>query len=122
MIKAARFFIFSLKLAAATCWAFAPLPARDINTLHTLIDSSRKTFDFSFATFRPLAKTRILRIDQLFSTAFDEPASAVNKENDSDAVNVVLVTGFESFNRDLYEQAGALLPVECKLNLQGTCI
>ncbi|KAL7468553.1 hypothetical protein ACHAXS_008781 [Conticribra weissflogii] len=118
MIKAARFFIFSLKLAAATCWAFAPLPARDINTLHTLIDSSRKTFDFSFATFRLLAKTRILRIDQLFSTAFDEPASAVNKENDSDAVNVVLVTGFESFNRDLYEQAGALLPVECKLNLQ----
>ena len=34
-------------------------------------------------------------------------------------VNVVLVTGFESFNRDLYEEAGRLLPPECKVNLKG---
>eukprot|EP00804_Cyclotella_cryptica_P016326 CCRYP_009901-RA/>CCRYP_009901-RA protein AED:0.09 eAED:0.09 QI:132/1/1/1/0.94/0.88/18/1271/1454 len=39
-------------------------------------------------------------------------------EVDADAVNVVLVTGFESFNRDLYEKAGALLPPECKINLK----
>lgn len=41
-------------------------------------------------------------------------------EDTSDAVNVVLVTGFESFNRDLYEEAGRLLPPECKVNLKGT--
>jgi len=39
------------------------------------------------------------------------------KQNDS-VVNVVLITGFESFNRDLYEEAGRLLPPECKINLK----
>ena len=38
---------------------------------------------------------------------------------DDDAVNVVLVTGFESFNRDLYEEAGRMLPKECEINLKG---
>jgi hypothetical protein len=36
-----------------------------------------------------------------------------------DRVNIVLVTGFESFNRDLYERAGWLLPREMGVNLQG---
>ena len=39
--------------------------------------------------------------------------------DDDDAVNVVLVTGFESFNRDLYEEAGRMLPKECEINLKG---
>lgn len=38
---------------------------------------------------------------------------------DDDAVNVVLVTGFESFNRDLYEEAGRMLPKECEISLKG---
>lgn len=34
-------------------------------------------------------------------------------------VNIVLVTGFESFNRDLYEKAGESLPKEFGVNLKG---
>ena len=44
-----------------------------------------------------------------------------NKSQDG-GVNVVLVTGFESFNRDLYTEAGKLLPEECKVNLKGMCL
>ena len=42
-----------------------------------------------------------------------------DNDNDADTVDVVLVTGFESFNRDLYEEAGRLLSPECKVNLKG---
>jgi hypothetical protein len=38
---------------------------------------------------------------------------------DEEKVNIVLVTGFESFNRDLYEKAGGLLPKEFGVNLKG---
>ncbi|KAL7541039.1 hypothetical protein ACHAXR_010578, partial [Thalassiosira sp. AJA248-18] len=50
----------------------------------------------------------------------DENSSSpnVDKNEDNGAVNVVLVTGFESFNRELYEEAGRLLPTECKINLK----
>jgi hypothetical protein len=40
-------------------------------------------------------------------------------ERNGESVNVVLVTGFESFNRELYEEAGKLLPKELNVNLQG---
>lgn len=51
------------------------------------------------------------------------PTPPKNNNKDDDAtVNVVLVTGFESFNRDLYEEAGRLLPPECKINLKGAYI
>jgi hypothetical protein len=40
--------------------------------------------------------------------------------NEENMVRLVLVTGFESFNRDLYEKAGALLPPECRIHLDGS--
>jgi len=52
----------------------------------------------------------------LLSTTISKEESTVLPKQDS--VNVVLITGFESFNRDLYEEAGRLLPPECKINLK----
>ena len=46
----------------------------------------------------------------LLSTTITKEESTVLPKQDS--VNVVLITGFESFNRDLYEEAGRLLPPE----------
>ena len=43
------------------------------------------------------------------------------EEDNENQVNIVLVTGFESFNRDLYEKAGKLLPEEFGVNLKGAC-
>ena len=40
-------------------------------------------------------------------------------EKPLEQVNIVLVTGFESFNRDLYKEAGKLLPRELDVNLRG---
>ncbi len=43
----------------------------------------------------------------------------INKNgNPNSAPNVVLVAGFESFNRDLYQQAAARLPEGIRINLQ----
>lgn len=42
-------------------------------------------------------------------------------EKPAGQVNIVLVTGFESFNRDLYKEAGKLLPRELDVNLKGRC-
>jgi len=53
--------------------------------------------------------------DSSSSTRLDNANRGDDNEN---GVNVVLVTGFESFNRELYEEAGRLLPKECKINLQ----
>jgi len=53
------------------------------------------------------------------NNADDDGDNSSSPDNgDDDAVNVVLVTGFESFNRQLYEEAGRLLPPECKINLK----
>ena len=54
----------------------------------------------------------------LLSTTISKEESTVLLKQDASAVNVVLITGFESFNRDLYEEAGRLLPPECKINLK----
>lgn len=54
----------------------------------------------------------------LQSTTIRKEESTVLLKPDDSAVNVVLITGFESFNRDLYEEAGRLLPPECKINLE----
>lgn len=50
------------------------------------------------------------------------PNSDTGNKREDGGVNVVLVTGFESFNRDLYTEAGKLLPEECKINLTGMCL
>lgn len=50
------------------------------------------------------------------------PNSNNGDKSEDGGVNVVLVTGFESFNRDLYTEAGKLLPEECKVNLKGMCL
>jgi hypothetical protein len=50
------------------------------------------------------------------------PNSNNGNKSEDGGVNVVLVTGFESFNRDLYTEAGKLLPEECKINLKGMCL
>ena len=52
------------------------------------------------------------------STTISKEESTVLSKQDDNPVNVVLITGFESFNRDLYEEAGRLLPPECKINLK----
>ena len=52
------------------------------------------------------------------STTISKEESTVLPKQDDSVVNVVLITGFESFNRDLYEEAGRLLPPECKINLK----
>ena len=65
------------------------------------------------------AKARRFGPIPLSSSLLSETDTDISRNDDSDTVNVVLVTGFESFNRDLYEKAGALLPPECKINLQG---
>jgi len=52
------------------------------------------------------------------STTISKEESTVLPKQDDSVVNVVLITGFESFNRDLYEEAGRLLPTECKINLE----
>ena len=54
----------------------------------------------------------------LLSTTISKEESTVLPKQDDSVVNVVLITGFESFNRDLYEEAGRLLPPECKINLK----
>jgi len=54
----------------------------------------------------------------LLSTTISKEESTVLSKQDDNPVNVVLITGFESFNRDLYEEAGRLLPPECKINLK----
>mmetsp|Transcript_33214 Transcript_33214/g.67944 ORF Transcript_33214/g.67944 Transcript_33214/m.67944 type:complete len:1449 (+) Transcript_33214:144-4490(+) len=128
MNTAARFFV-GLNLGVNACWAFVPPASMEIKTYHTLTDSSRKPFGSSFEKFQlevsrstlkssSLAKKKLFGPSQLFAAVLDGTSSAVNEDDRSDSVNVVLVTGFESFNRDLYEQAGAIVPVECKLNLQ----
>lgn len=43
----------------------------------------------------------------------------VLEPTEQEQVNIVLVTGFESFNRDLYKEAGRLLPKEFHVNLKG---
>ena len=80
------------------------------------------------------ARARLSKWTSLFSTLvseIDNKRTIESKplddnpepgEDDGDSVNVVLVTGFESFNRDLYEKAGALLPSECKINLKGAVL
>lgn len=52
------------------------------------------------------------------STTISKEESAILPKQDDSGVNVVLITGFESFNRYLYEEAGRLLPPECKVNLK----
>jgi hypothetical protein len=52
-------------------------------------------------------------------TALSEEDVDLHPNEQQDRVNIVLVTGFESFNRDLYERAGWLLPHEMGVNLQG---
>lgn len=42
-----------------------------------------------------------------------------SNEEQGHRVNIVLVTGFESFNRDMYKEAGMLLPKEFGVNLKG---
>ena len=46
-----------------------------------------------------------------------------NDDGNKDTVNIVLTTGFESFNRDLYQKAGQLLPpqLSSRIHLQVFC-
>ena len=46
-----------------------------------------------------------------------ETNPAENSPNNPNTVNIVLTTGFESFNRDLYQRAGQLLPPPLSQNI-----
>lgn len=48
----------------------------------------------------------------------DDTNGNKDDKDDTTTVNVVLTTGFESFNRDLYQKAGKLLPPQLNINLQ----
>ena len=70
-------------------------------------------------------EAELINIQDENSTSTFKKSSSPNSNNgdksEDGGVNVVLVTGFESFNRDLYTEAGKL-PEECKVNLKGMCL
>ncbi len=57
-------------------------------------------------------------VTKSFNNALGEDTNGNKDDKDDTTVNVVLTTGFESFNRDLYQKAGKLLPPQLNINLQ----
>ena len=102
----------------------APSTSRGFSIIST--NAVRRQQPRSIALFASVANTTETSADKTTSSPdvkADEAAGNINREGDdpnsaSNVPNVVLVAGFESFNRGLYQQAAARLPEGIRMNLQ----
>lgn len=82
------------------------------------INNVQRSYGFSVRS-RPFQITQGIRRTSLFAVDIPtKPSSsenAIKNKSKNDYPNVVLVTGFESFNRDLYYQSAENLPVNLQV-------
>lgn len=115
----------SLRVVAFSPAAFPrsiPLSTRGTATRYNSPDTDGKAFPSTLQQLTSLSSTLTKEADIISANAGDddeEEGVLLPSEPKDDRINVVLVTGFESFNRELYYEAGRLLPPECKINLKG---
>jgi magnesium chelatase subunit H len=113
--------IILLSLGAWVVDGFAPV---GFLTLQTRSSRSRTIIEIH-STLSPETTDNVVTTTSSINNALGEDKSSRNNnkgkrddDDDTAAVNVVLTTGFESFNRDLYQKAGQLLPPQLNVNLQ----
>ena len=92
----------------------------------TLISNNNAFITFKAPPYSAYRHSTLLHISSSTDETTQLQQFATRKRSqkeqvDDNQVGIVLVTGFESFNRDLYEKAGKLLPEEFGVNLKGAC-
>eukprot|EP00956_Cyclotella_meneghiniana_P034007 scaffold100848_cov37-Cyclotella_meneghiniana.AAC.2 len=103
-------FLTSLNLVIIKCLL-------SVNSFNTA-PQSRTVVSRNFHEHKSAQFTRQSIISHIASLTDDDIDIQRQDEKPAGQVNIVLVTGFESFNRDLYKEAGKLLPRELDVNLK----